>query len=265
MEGFRICVNQEPEANHRVIQCYDIPFLASRGLIDLRIALDDIVDRSKADSFSKALACLQSLWLVIQCIARHAQGLPITELQLTTTAFVFASVVSYALMWHAPFDVHTRIIISMTQEQYNDLLAYRNRGFKEEGDRRDEASSGITSWLASSSNQELITWSAMAVLAVVFGGIHCAAWNFYFPSHVTRTMWRVCSVIITAAAPINCIIYILVNKTGEPPFLQALWFIAAATYVSARLILVILTFLCLRSLPPLYHQGIRWIAYIPHI
>ncbi len=34
----------------------------------------DIMDRSKTDIFTIILACLQSLWLVVQCIARAAEG-----------------------------------------------------------------------------------------------------------------------------------------------------------------------------------------------
>jgi len=32
---------------------------------------------------------------------------------------------------------------------------------------------------------------------VVFGGIHCLAWNFDFPTAVERTLWRVCSAVTT--------------------------------------------------------------------
>lgn len=39
------------------------------------IAMEDIKDRSKADMFTKLFAIGQSSWLIIQCIARAAQGL----------------------------------------------------------------------------------------------------------------------------------------------------------------------------------------------
>ncbi len=39
------------------------------------IAKEDIKDRSKAEMFTKLFAIGQSSWLIIQCIARAAQGL----------------------------------------------------------------------------------------------------------------------------------------------------------------------------------------------
>lgn len=44
---------------------YEIPYITK----------NDIKDRSKADAFTKLFAIGQSGWLIIQCIARAAQGL----------------------------------------------------------------------------------------------------------------------------------------------------------------------------------------------
>lgn len=44
---------------------YEIPY----------ITLNDIKDRSKADAFTKIFAIGQSSWLIVQCIARAAEGL----------------------------------------------------------------------------------------------------------------------------------------------------------------------------------------------
>lgn len=43
----------------------NVPFLAEA----------DIIDRNKADMFTKVFAICQSTWLVVQCIARAVQGL----------------------------------------------------------------------------------------------------------------------------------------------------------------------------------------------
>lgn len=44
---------------------YEIPYITQ----------NDIKDRSKADAFTKLFAIGQSSWLIVQCIARAAQGL----------------------------------------------------------------------------------------------------------------------------------------------------------------------------------------------
>ena len=59
------------------------------------VTKDEIEDKSKANALVKATAVLQSLWLVVQCCARAEQGLPITPLELATTAFVSCTVFTY--------------------------------------------------------------------------------------------------------------------------------------------------------------------------
>jgi hypothetical protein len=58
-----------------------------------------INDRSKSDVFTKSFAIIQSTWLILQCIARTSAGLPITELELATTAYVLSAVIMYGLWW----------------------------------------------------------------------------------------------------------------------------------------------------------------------
>lgn len=66
---------------------------------------DSIMDKSKADPATKGLACLQALWLLIQCLARGIQQLPLTTLELTTVAYVFFTIITYACLWHKPLNV----------------------------------------------------------------------------------------------------------------------------------------------------------------
>ena len=45
---------------------------------ELRITEDEISDRSKGDGLSKLIFILQTSWFIVQCIARHMQGLDLT-------------------------------------------------------------------------------------------------------------------------------------------------------------------------------------------
>ena len=38
---------------------------------------------------------------------------------------------------------------------------------------------------------------AGGVIATIFGGIHCVAWSFQFPSHTEQLLWRIASLSIT--------------------------------------------------------------------
>ncbi|KAJ7692232.1 hypothetical protein B0H17DRAFT_856761, partial [Mycena rosella] len=67
---------------------------------------ENIMDKSKGDSFSKGIAVLQTLWFIIQCIARRSQWLPITQLEMAALAFAVVNVQTWLLWWNKPLDVH---------------------------------------------------------------------------------------------------------------------------------------------------------------
>ena len=56
--------------------------------------------KSKADWLAKALAIFQTMWMVIQTIARRASGLPLLE--LSTLAHVLCTVIMYGAWWKKP-------------------------------------------------------------------------------------------------------------------------------------------------------------------
>ena len=73
------------------------------------ITLEEIEDRSKADGFSKTIALGQTLWFVVQCLARRAQHLDLTLLELLTLSLAVLNGVMYLLWWHKPLDVRCPI------------------------------------------------------------------------------------------------------------------------------------------------------------
>jgi hypothetical protein len=85
----------------------------------------EIKDLSKADAFTKAFACIQSSWLIIQSIVRVSVGLPITQLELATMAFVVCALTMYLLWWHKPFGVESRmsVMVIMDKESVKRIVA----------------------------------------------------------------------------------------------------------------------------------------------
>jgi len=69
------------------------------------ITAEEIIDKSKGDLLSKAIAILHTTWFIVQCVARPSQGLAITELELATLAIASLNVVTYFLWWDKPLDV----------------------------------------------------------------------------------------------------------------------------------------------------------------
>lgn len=84
----------------------DIKFVVqnSEGMPDLPNK-DDINDKSKGDGFSKTVTVLQTLWFVMQCIARAIEGLTITKLEIVTLAYTAISIAMYRFWWSKPLSV----------------------------------------------------------------------------------------------------------------------------------------------------------------
>ena len=70
---------------------------------------EEIEDRSKADAFSKTIALGQTLWFVAQCIARRAQHLDLTLVELSTLSLAVLNGLMYYLWWNKSLDVRCPI------------------------------------------------------------------------------------------------------------------------------------------------------------
>jgi hypothetical protein len=132
---------------------------------------------------------------------------------------------------------------------------------------------------------------------MVFGMIHCLGWNFLFPGHAEQILWRVASIgipyifsaflslffqitmpqILARLLPSELIdihtLERLVNKQTIDTFIR-LWnkFVTNATgmyimiqYIPARLTIIVLMMLSLRSLPPGAYDTVVWSEFIPHV
>ncbi|KAI5844045.1 hypothetical protein DFP73DRAFT_585311 [Morchella snyderi] len=81
-----------------------------------------IVDKGKADIVAKFFVCLQALWMVVQCTARKASGLPITLLELHVVIQVLFALLSYTQWAYKPLNANESIILSLQGEIGDGLL-----------------------------------------------------------------------------------------------------------------------------------------------
>ena len=81
-----------------------IALLAQCGHLP-EITREEILDKSKADSLSKFISCLQALWMLIQIFGRIAANLPVTQLEVNTMAHVLCALIIYILWWHKPKEI----------------------------------------------------------------------------------------------------------------------------------------------------------------
>lgn len=75
------------------------------------VTAPQIRDRSKADPLGKFIVIGQTIWFCLQIVARLATGLVVTELEISTFAFVSLNLIVYVLWWHKPYDVQSHIFV----------------------------------------------------------------------------------------------------------------------------------------------------------
>ncbi|KAI9508227.1 hypothetical protein F5148DRAFT_1284313 [Russula earlei] len=122
----------------------------------------------------------------------------------------------------------------------------------------------------SGTRKRILAGCIVAAVAVTFGGIHCSGWSFAFPSNTERVLWRVASVSIVAIPiPYTLLVVLLLAQPGIkdslPGMLGILHMILIFAYMLGRLALLVLPFLCLRSLPPAAYHVVHWATFIPHV
>lgn len=94
------------------VNCTQLRYLADNGFLELpRIKPEEIEMRNKSNGLARTITIGQVLWFTISTLARIAQGLPITTLELTTLSLVLIMVFSAAAWWRKPMDISHPMII----------------------------------------------------------------------------------------------------------------------------------------------------------
>ena len=108
------------------------------------------------------------------------------------------------------------------------------------------------------------------IIGTLFGGIHCIAWFFTFPSVAEQFVWR------TSAATITALPIFFSGLSGmalvfKPKMSWMSWFVIEyvrimmfVVYLVSRAALLVLPLIALRSLPPGSLLDIQWSSFIPH-
>jgi hypothetical protein len=263
---------------------------------------EDIEDRSKGDLLSKGVVLLQGLWFTIQCLARVHQHLPLTELEVATLAFQFVNIFIWLLWLHKPLDVQQPILLGPANEfvplaelpesrpRLREIKAVVDALLVGYYDLDLSASTSVPSfWSTHGFGSELPGSAGIKMIFIqffvgtVFGLVHCTAWNAHFPSTAELLIWRSCSLVIAATPFTLTLVFILFMLWEKLPLhwrrktlmrsaanllfdlYQVIIYATSAAYIAARLILIVLSFVTLRALPPGAFVDVNWSTYIPHL
>ncbi|KAF8315083.1 uncharacterized protein EI90DRAFT_366493 [Cantharellus anzutake] len=157
------------------------------------VTKEQILDRSKGDFFAKSIVVLQLLWFTTQYVGRWASHLPRSQLEAMTLAYAALSILVCALWWYKPLDVHFPIHVTeetQTIPSNPDVITDQVLPKTGTGDAANPSSS-------TAKILETNPLWILGVTGVIFGGIHCLAWPFPFPTRAEKLLWRISAIIIT--------------------------------------------------------------------
>lgn len=87
------------------------------------ISEEDIKDKSKADGLEKFLICAQATWFCASSIARLANRLPITLLELNAIAHASCALLIYAFWWSKPLNIY-EATTKTSGDGLDEMIAY---------------------------------------------------------------------------------------------------------------------------------------------
>ncbi|KAF8318574.1 uncharacterized protein EI90DRAFT_2941737 [Cantharellus anzutake] len=235
------------------------------------VTKQELLHKSKGDPLSKSIVSLQLLWFIAQYVGRGVEHLHRSQLETVTLGYCVLSIVICALWWHKPLDV--RSPIQVTKEDPAQLLTSEANVARVPLEVENEADSPpLTAKVIGrvcDAFAELEEFWILVITGAIFGGIHCSAWSFPFPTHAESLIWRICAVYITVAPALGPGAVEILTSTRFQSYQfhgDRVFGLAAATiYVVARIILFVLTFASLRSPSASLYRTPSWSSFIPHL
>ena len=204
--------------------------VTQRGIPYPKILEVHIRDKNKSDGMLRLITLVQTLWFLVNVVARRVQQLPITALELSTSAFVLLSFATTLCWFQKPADIlHPDFI---TVDQPVEILLPSNASYygkeylytpldcvgRQEWTWSRLWSHGLyclrslnlaappagrpvarfQNTIAPSIDgfaYVLFFWVSLAYLAIFITG-----WNFSFPTDIERMLWRIASLTALVSA-----------------------------------------------------------------
>lgn len=182
------------------------------GIIDTLpdVTEEQINNQNKGDTVVKALALGQSLWMIIQVIARRATGVDSSQLEIMAVAFSVVAFLTYLCLLYKPKGVQCVTPVQASRyasaEELIEIGLVGPESFYQ-GPRTPYIGNyslpqfGLHNGVLSRATVSVVG----GVGGGVFGVIHCAAWYYQFPTATERLMWQIASVVASIIPAVTSI------------------------------------------------------------
>ncbi|KAF8318578.1 uncharacterized protein EI90DRAFT_2978743, partial [Cantharellus anzutake] len=227
------------------------------------VTRQEILRKTKGDFLSKSIVSLQLLWFIVQYVGRWIGHLHISQLETMTLGYSALSIIICALWWHKPLDVRSPIQVTKEDTPHvpTSEADVTQVPLEVENEAHSPSLAARAIGRACDAFVELDGGWILIITGAIFGGIHCSAWSFPFPTHAESLIWRICAVYITVAPALGFGAFVILSSDFDK---WAGW-ATGTIYVVAWVILFTLTFTSLRSPSPSLYRTPSWSSFIPHL
>lgn len=212
MGGFELNCSDCPSFR---VNSKHIRWLFKKGYISMpEVSDEELWDKSKQDTLTKGITCLQSAFLIMICIGRTAQGLALTTLELSTVAVVACSIMTSICWLRKPQDVRHPVRITMSTPMAQVLREagpiaarpYRQTPLDFVDDYTPSWALNVHTFMGFSSGDGIrpltrigdsklprLTWKESSYLCfatMLYAAVHMAGWNFTFPCRAPELRTR---------------------------------------------------------------------------
>ncbi|KAF8331766.1 uncharacterized protein EI90DRAFT_3057259 [Cantharellus anzutake] len=258
MDGFRVDPVLELPVDLNDLQKYPAIIEKTGNTRKAAITKKQILDRSKGDPFSKFIIVVQLLWFITQYVGRWASHLQRSQLETMTLAYAALCVFLYVLWWHKPVNIQFPIHV---MEESPSVPPTSETNVDEPTPKTETDADPMSVQVSEPKDMEVM--SMFIVTGMIFGGIHCLAWSFPFPTHTEMILWRVSAIYITVA-PVFITLAGWLSDHVDDDLGMMIMVLLLLVYAVARVILLVLTLSSLRSPPPSLYQTPSWSSFLPH-
>ncbi len=225
------------------------------------LSITSITDRAKSDSFGKALWVAQVLWFYISCLGRFlVEDLPLTLLEIITTANTFYTIASFYVWWYKPMNIEAPTLIKIGDEAIFNAMRLEAHQDSSHGEFRI-----INPPVKFVGGYALLVSFHGVTTPLNSALVHLFGWWAQFPTPLDKRMWHIATVGLISTSAFFTATQIDFGRATGHFKKQMVRFSSMRIFGRSVVVLLFSLAACLRyfSVVILLVESIRQLFYLP--